>query len=234
MYVGYVSPLVSYVPRSEASSPLPAVAADVPSGSGRSGQTAVQPLASVHGTFFFAGAREDVDRPALPVDNDVPDAGDVGDAEARRRILRADGRGGRRRLRASAAAGEGDSARIRSLEVPRVCACLVFLREKGETVQSDAMTQMTWPVVTGWPGSTESCGDETRAVRVHLVLHLHRLDDADHLPRLDLLAVGDAHGEDGALHRGDDRVLARAAGAAPRGRARDAAPPAPATRARAP
>src|ERR1700759_4393859 len=49
---------------------------------------------------------------------------------------------------------------------------------------------------------------------VHLVLHLHRLDDADHLPLLDLVAVGDGHGQDGALHRGDDRVAAARAAAA--------------------
>src|SRR5215203_692327 len=43
-----------------------------------------------------------------------------------------------------------------------------------------------------------------------LVLHLHRLDNADDLARLDLIAFGDLDREDGALHRRDDRVAGSA------------------------
>src|SRR5581483_4959003 len=38
--------------------------------------------------------------------------------------------------------------------------------------------------------------DRAGAVRVHLVLHLHRLDDADHLTRSDFVSFGHRHGED--------------------------------------
>jgi len=40
-----------------------------------------------------------------------------------------------------------------------------------------------------------------------LVLHLHRLHDADHLARLDLVALADLDRQHRALHRRDDRVL---------------------------
>ena len=58
---------------------------------------------------------------------------------------------------------------------------------------------------------------------MHLVLHLHRLDDADHLSGRDVLTFLDAHGEDGALHRTDDHVRAVSV-------ARDCPALAPATR----
>ncbi len=72
---------------------------------------------------------------------------------------------------------------------------------------------MTWPVVTAWPGSTER--PETRPGRCActsfsiFIASTMQIDGAG----LDLVAVRDAHGEHGALHRGDDRVLARSAGA---------------------
>src|SRR6266566_10132061 len=47
------------------------------------------------------------------------------------------------------------------------------------------------------------------AVRMHLVLHLHRLDDADDLARFDLVALRHLDGEDRSLHRADDRVAPR-------------------------
>src|SRR5262249_49279377 len=54
------------------------------------------------------------------------------------------------------------------------------------------------------------------AVGAPLVLPLHRLDDADHLTGLDLVALGDRHGENRALHRRDDGVASgRAAAALP-------------------
>ena len=56
--------------------------------------------------------------------------------------------------------------------------------------------------------------DGAGAVRVHLVLHLHRLDDADHPTGLDLVAVGDRDREDRPLHRRNDRVAATRTGAA--------------------
>jgi hypothetical protein len=51
-------------------------------------------------------------------------------------------------------------------------------------------------------------------VRRDLVLHLHRLDDAEDLSRFDLVAVGDFDREHRALHRADDRVLGGAVRAA--------------------
>ena len=82
--------------------------------------------------------------------------------------------------------------------------------------------QITWPVPTASPAATERSATTPSRVRVHLVLHLHRLDDADHLARLDGVARRRRAREDGALHRADDRVLAGAA-----------APPAEAARAAA-
>src|SRR5207247_1620317 len=45
-----------------------------------------------------------------------------------------------------------------------------------------------------------------------LVLHLHRLHDAQHLARLDLVAFGNLDREDRALHRADDGVSPGARG----------------------
>src|SRR5262249_19219333 len=55
--------------------------------------------------------------------------------------------------------------------------------------------------------------DGAVAVSVHLVLHLHRLDNADDLTGLDLVPVGHTYGEDDALHRRHDGVAAARAGA---------------------
>src|SRR5918994_6610193 len=60
------------------------------------------------------------------------------------------------------------------------------------------------------PGLHGELGDPARPVRGDLVLHLHRLDDAEHLAGLDLVAVGDFDREHGALHRADDGVARRA------------------------
>src|SRR4051795_4062615 len=55
------------------------------------------------------------------------------------------------------------------------------------------------------------CGDRARLVRGDLVLHLHRLDDADQGALLDFGARLDQNLEDVALHRGGERVAAAAA-----------------------
>src|SRR5919106_6254412 len=62
-------------------------------------------------------------------------------------------------------------------------------------------------------GNGELC-DTTGAVRAHLFLHLHRLDDAENLTGIDVVALGDLHCEHRALHRADDRILASPARAA--------------------
>ena len=49
--------------------------------------------------------------------------------------------------------------------------------------------------------------DRPAPVGVDLVLHLHRLDDAEHLAGGDLVALGDRHHEHRPLHRGDDGVV---------------------------
>ena len=67
---------------------------------------------------------------------------------------------------------------------------------------------MIWPVLTAWPASTE-LRNAARAMRRDLVLHLHRLDDAQD-PRHGLIPLGDLDGELGPLHRADDGVLGRA------------------------
>ena len=76
--------------------------------------------------------------------------------------------------------------------------------------------QITWPVVTASPASHREAGHASRPRRVDLVLHLHRLDDADHLARLDLVALGDVDRKDRALHRADDRIVAGAGWRVPR------------------
>ena len=55
--------------------------------------------------------------------------------------------------------------------------------------------------------------DDAGAEGVHLVLHLHRLDDAEHAARLHLVALGDLDGEHRSLHRADDGVRAGAVAA---------------------
>ena len=52
------------------------------------------------------------------------------------------------------------------------------------------------------------------AWRVHLVLHLHRLDDAEDLAGADLVALGHLDREHRPLHGADDRVAARGVGTA--------------------
>src|SRR5207244_3866805 len=56
-------------------------------------------------------------------------------------------------------------------------------------------------------------GDDAVAVGADLVLHLHRLDDAEDLAGPDLASVGDADFEHGSLHRADDGVARRAVAA---------------------
>ena len=63
------------------------------------------------------------------------------------------------------------------------------------------------------PGATASAGDRARPRRDDLVLHLHRLDDAEELPGRDLVAVGDLDLEHRPLHRADDGAVAAAPGA---------------------
>src|SRR5215211_133960 len=56
------------------------------------------------------------------------------------------------------------------------------------------------------PGGDGEVGHDAGSVRCDLVLHLHRLDDADDLARLDFVAFFHLDREDGALHRARDRV----------------------------
>jgi len=61
-------------------------------------------------------------------------------------------------------------------------------------------------------GGDGQLGDAAGAVRVHLVLHLHRLDDAEDLARLDLVSLCNLDREHRALHRAHDRVVPGARG----------------------
>src|SRR5690242_15362939 len=54
--------------------------------------------------------------------------------------------------------------------------------------------------------------DTAGPMRMDLVLHLHRLDDADHLAGLYLVTLVDLDREDGSLHRRDDGILSGRAG----------------------
>src|SRR4051812_26188048 len=54
-------------------------------------------------------------------------------------------------------------------------------------------------------------GDDPVAVRGDLVLHLHRLDDADHLARFDVVPVGDLDREHRPLHRAGHGIASVAA-----------------------
>src|SRR5207248_3909108 len=58
----------------------------------------------------------------------------------------------------------------------------------------------------GLAGRDRQLRHDACAMRVDLVLHLHRLDDAEELPRLDFVAVRDVDREDRALHRARHRV----------------------------
>ncbi len=66
--------------------------------------------------------------------------------------------------------------------------------------------QIACPIVTGWPHLNRHVADDARAVRAHLVLHLHRLDDADHPTGFDRVAVCHPHLQDGSLHRAHHAV----------------------------
>ena len=81
------------------------------------------------------------------------------------------------------------------------------LRLAASAQDSGSTTQTTWPPETAWPTSIDEPGHHARAVCRDLVLHLHRLDDADHLPGLDLVALGNLDRQDCALHRRHDGVL---------------------------
>ena len=76
--------------------------------------------------------------------------------------------------------------------------------------------------------------DRPGGVGGHLVLHLHRLDDADHLARRDLVALGDLHVQHGSLHRADDGAAAPARTAPATGHAFGERARGTAARARAP
>src|SRR5918992_576956 len=52
-------------------------------------------------------------------------------------------------------------------------------------------------------------GDQSGTMSRDLVLHLHRLDDAQDLARGHLVALRDLHGENGPLHRANDCVARR-------------------------
>ena len=51
-----------------------------------------------------------------------------------------------------------------------------------------SMTNSGWPNSTAWPFSHRICGDRAATVGLDLVHDLHRLDDADRLAFLDLVA----------------------------------------------
>ena len=86
--------------------------------------------------------------------------------------------------------------------------------------------QIACPVVTGWPGAIARSATTPARWRGDLVLHLHRLDDADHLAELDEIAVGNPHLQHRALHRARNVV-----GAARACAGRRPLPPAPGERA---
>ena len=78
-------------------------------------------------------------------------------------------------------------------------------------IYSPRTRQITWPLATASPTATASCATAPGAVRTDLVLHLHRLDEAEHLALLDRVAVGDLDLQHRPLHRADDGVAARPA-----------------------
>ena len=69
-------------------------------------------------------------------------------------------------------------------------------------------------VLDGLPRADGQLGHHAVAVRGDLVLHLHRLDDAEHAAGFDDLPLLDADGEHGALHRADHRGASAGARAA--------------------
>ena len=71
-----------------------------------------------------------------------------------------------------------------------------------------ATTQISWPLVIPCPDAIAELGDDAVARRGDLVLHLHRLDDADHLTDGDRISVRDEDLEHGALHRARDGAVA--------------------------
>ena len=74
---------------------------------------------------------------------------------------------------------------------------------------------MTWPVETGWPGSTES--SETVPARGAVISFSIFIASTTQTtwPGRDLVALGDLDREHGALHRRDDRVARGAVVACP-------------------
>ena len=75
----------------------------------------------------------------------------------------------------------------------------------GGRAHSEATTQMTWPFETGSPGRNAQLGDHAVSVGDDLVLHLHRLDDADELAGRDRVAFRDRDREHRSLHRARHR-----------------------------
>src|SRR5206468_5168243 len=65
------------------------------------------------------------------------------------------------------------------------------------------------------PGRDRETGDRAGLRGAHLVLHLHRLDDADDGARLDGFTVDDCDRQHRSLHRRHDRVAPRTAAATP-------------------
>ena len=76
------------------------------------------------------------------------------------------------------------------------------------------MTAIVSPDVHGAALLDRQLGDLAGLVGGDLVLHLHRLDDADERALLDVGALLDQHLEDVALQRRGERVAASAAAAA--------------------
>ena len=76
------------------------------------------------------------------------------------------------------------------------------------------MTASVSPAETAAPSRIGQRGHHAGLVGGDLVLHLHRLDDADERALLDRGALLDEHLEDVALERRGERVARRAAGAA--------------------
>src|SRR5262249_56921795 len=76
----------------------------------------------------------------------------------------------------------------------------------SRSVQADEAVALAG--LDGLPGRDRQLADAAAAMRVPLVLHLHRLDDADPLPGLPLVALGALHRQHRSLHRADDGVFA--------------------------
>ena len=118
----------------------------------------------------------------------------------------------RRQRRAPRARGTRSGSRCRrGSRLPRAAPRARPTSPHRETYSSRTR-QITCPLATASPASDRQPGDPPGPVGDDLVLHLHRLDDADHLAGLDLFALGDLDLQHRALHRGDDRLAAGAAG----------------------